>query len=108
MTRTFALSNFNMNRMNLKEIASNAQVQVVLNITDLRELFLEWQEQASETPNAKEETFLTPDEVSKMYRVSKVTLWRNAKAGYWPSPVKVGRKTLYRKSEMEAIFNPKK
>lgn len=94
--------------MNIKEIASNAQVQVVLNITDLRELFLEWQEQATETPNTKEETFLTPNEVAKMYRVSKVTLWRNTKAGYWPAPVKVGRKTLYRKSDMDAVFKPKK
>ena len=108
MPRTFALSIKKNNHMNLKEIASNAQVQVVLNITDLRELFLEWQEQASEASDTKEETFLTPDEVAKIYRVSKVTLWRNTKAGYWPAPVKVGRKTLYRKSDMETIFNPKK
>ena len=92
--------------MNIKEIASNAQLQVVLNITDLRELFLEWQEQAAEAQNTKDEIYLTPDEVVKMYRVSKVTLWRNTKAGYWPAPVKVGRKTLYRKSDMDAIFKP--
>ncbi len=93
--------------MNIKEIASDTQIQVVVNVADLKELLLEWQTANCKTDVEKEE-YLTPEEVSRMYRVSKVTLWRNAKSGVWPSPVKVGRKSLYRKSDMDALFNPQK
>ena len=32
------------NTMDIKELSNNAQIQVVLNIADLKELFLEWKE----------------------------------------------------------------
>jgi predicted DNA-binding transcriptional regulator AlpA len=97
--------------MKIAELASNPNVQIVVTLADLRELFLEWQEQYQNTSfkdDKAEETFLTPDEVQAKYRVSKVTLWRNAKNGLWPKPVKVGRKSLYRQSEIEAVLNPSK
>lgn len=93
--------------MNIKEFSSNPRVQLVLNMADLKELFLEWNDESKNTTNESEE-YLTPDEVSLRYKVSKVTLWRNAKNGLWPSPIKVGRKSLYRKSDMDEIFKPNK
>lgn len=98
--------------MKIAELASNPNVQIVVSIGDLRELFLEWQEQSkasAKNNNVKaEEKYLTPDQVAEKYRVSKVTLWRNAKNGLWPKPVKVGRKSLYRESDIEAVLNPQK
>ena len=75
-------------------------------IADLKELFLEWQSQVSNNAAKEEEVYLTPDEVVCKYHTSKVTLWRNVKSGAWPKPVKIGGKTLYRKSEIEKVLNP--
>lgn len=95
--------------MNVKEILNYPNVQVVLNVSDLKELWLEWQSQVDNaTKEKEEEVYLTPDEVASKYRVSKVTLWRNAKKGAWPKPVKIGGKALYRKSEIERVLNPDK
>lgn len=89
--------------MNINEFNSNPRIQLVLNMEDLKALFKKWHGENKETAKEKEE-YLTPDEVSLRYKVSKVTLWRNAKNGLWPSPIKVGRKSLYRKSDMDEIF----
>lgn len=95
--------------MNINEINSNPQIHVVLKLTELKELFMLWQEESKQAMTAKEEEeFLTPDEVSFRYKVSKVTLWRNSKNGLWPPPIKVGRKSLYRKSDMDNVFMPKR
>lgn len=94
--------------MSTKEIISMPNVQVVLNITDLRELFLEWQSQVNNNAAKEEEVYLTFGEVVSKYHTSKVTLWRNVKSGAWPKPVKIGGKTLYRKSEIEKVLNPDK
>ena len=90
--------------MNISEISSNSQIQLVLNKADLKELFLEWKEE-SEMKNKNEvETLLTPDEVASRYRVSKVTLWRWDKMGLL-APIKMGRKSFYRQSDIERVFN---
>lgn len=94
--------------MKVNEILSYPNVQVVLNIADLKELFLEWQSEVNNNAPKEEEVYLTPDEVASKYRVSKVTLWRNAKSGAWPKPIKIGGKALYRKSEIEKVMNPDK
>lgn len=49
--------------MKIAELASNPNVQIVVTLADLRELFLEWQEQYQNTSvkdDKTEETFLTP------------------------------------------------
>lgn len=89
--------------MNINEFNSNPRILLVVNKADLKELFKEWHGENKETVKEKEE-YLTPDEVSLRYKVSKVTLWRNSKNGLWPKPIKVGRKSLYRKSDMDDIF----
>ena len=52
------------------------------------------------------ETYLTEDEVKQMLNVSHSTLWRWQKQEYL-SPVKIGRKNRYKKSEIEALINQK-
>ena len=37
--------------MDIKELSNNAQIQVVLNIADLKELFLEWKEDNNRNAN---------------------------------------------------------
>ena len=94
--------------MNVNEILNYPNVQVVLNIADLKELFLQWQSEVSNDVTPVEEVYRTPDEVASKYHVSKVTLWRNAKNGVWPKPKKIGRKSLYLMSEIEKVLNPNK
>ena len=90
--------------MNITEISSNSQIQLVLNKADLKELFLEWKEESELNRKKDTETLLTPDEVASKYRISKVTLWRWAKDGLL-KPVKMGRKSFYRQSDIERVFN---
>lgn len=90
--------------MNIKEISSNSQIQLVLNKADLKELFLEWKEESELNRKKETETLLTPDEVASKYRISKVTLWRWAKDGLL-KPVKMGRKSFYRQSDIERVFD---
>ncbi len=81
-------------------------LQLVVNATDLKELFYEWKEESStQGTQVKKETYMSPEEVSNYYHVSKVSLWRWAKNGILV-PVKVGRKTYYRQSDIDKIFNP--
>lgn len=90
--------------MNITEISSNSQIQLVLNKADLKELFLEWKEESELNRKKETETLLTPDEVAIKYRISKVTLWRWAKEGLL-KPVKMGRKSFYRQSDIERVFD---
>ena len=41
--------------MDIKELSNNAQIQVVLNIADLKELFLEWKEDKNRNDNIADE-----------------------------------------------------
>ena len=50
--------------MNITEISSNSQIQLVLNKADLKELFLEWKEESELNRKKETETLLTPDEVA--------------------------------------------
>lgn len=90
--------------MNISEISSNSQIQLVLNKADLKELFLNWQEEMVQKPQKEESPLLTPAEVTEKYRVSKVTLWRWDKMGLL-TPIKMGRKSFYRQSDIERVFD---
>ena len=90
--------------MNITEISSNSQIQLVLNKADLKELFLEWKEESELNRKKETETLLTPDEVGSKYRIAKVTLWRWAKDRLL-KPVKMGRKSFYRQSDIERVFD---
>lgn len=91
--------------MKISEIVNqNVPLQVVVNVADLKELFLDWKEESEVNRKKETETLLTPDEVASKYRISKVTLWRWAKDGLL-KPVKMGRKSFYRQSDIERVFD---
>lgn len=91
--------------MKISEIVNqNVPLQVVVNVADLKELFLDWTEESELNRKKETETLLTPDEVASKYRISKVTLWRWAKDGLL-KPVKMGRKSFYRQSDIERVFD---
>lgn len=91
--------------MKISEIVNqNVPLQVVVNVVDLKELFLDWKEESELNRKKETETLLTPDEVASKYRISKVTLWRWAKDGLL-KPVKMGRKSFYRQSDIERVFD---
>ena len=91
--------------MKISEIVNqNVPLQVVVNVADLKELFLDWKEESELNRKKETETLLTPDEVASKYRISKVTLWRWAKDGVL-KPVKMGRKSFYRQSDIERVFD---
>ena len=88
----------------MRELTNN--VQLVVSLADLRELWEEWREEAEKSLNeAKKEeaATLTPDEVAARLNVTKVTLWRWHRLGYL-TPVKVGRKTLYRQCDITNLI----
>jgi len=91
--------------MKISEIVNQkVPLQVVVNVADLKELFLDWKEESELNRKKETETLLTPDEVASKYRISKVTLWRWAKDGLL-KPVKMGRKSFYRQSDIERVFD---
>lgn len=91
--------------MKISEIVNqNVPLQVVVNVADLKELFLDWKEESELNRKKETETLLTPDEVASKYRISKVTLWRWAKDGLL-KPVEMGRKSFYRQSDIERVFD---
>lgn len=91
--------------MKISEIVNqNVPLQVVVNVADLKELFLDWKEESELNRKKETETLLTPDEVASKYRISKVTLWRWAMDGLL-KPVKMGRKSFYRQSDIERVFD---
>ena len=91
--------------MKISEIVNqNVPLQVVVNVADLKELFLDWKEESELNRKKETETLLTPDEVASKYLISKVTLWRWAKDGLL-KPVKMGRKSFYRQSDIERVFD---
>ena len=91
--------------MKISEIVNqNVPLQVVVNVADLKELFLDWKEESELNRKKETETLLTTDEVASKYRISKVTLWRWAKDGLL-KPVKMGRKSFYRQSDIERVFD---
>ncbi len=90
--------------MKINEVlATGAPLQLVVNVMDLKELFLDWQEELNLKAQNAESPLLTPTEVAEKYRISKVTLWRWDKMGLL-APIKIGRKSFYRQSDIERVF----
>lgn len=82
-------------------IESEANVQIVVTLSDLKEFALAV---ASEVMEAKEAyKYLTPDDVADMVGVSKNTLCRWEKEKYL-IPFKIGRKSRYKLSDVKSIL----
>lgn len=86
-------------------IESEANVQIVVTLSDLKEFALAVDSEVMEAKEAekKEERYLTPDDVADMVGVSKNTLWRWEKEKYL-IPFKVGRKSRYKLSDVKSIL----
>lgn len=90
-------------------IESEANVQIVVTLSDLKEFALTIVSEAMAAMEAakeaekKEERYLTPDVVADMVGVSKNTLWRWEKEKYL-IPIKVGRKSRYKLSDVKSIL----
>ena len=102
----------NVQSLQLVELASSCPgLMVTVKCSDLIEAFrlvveetkLQREQVSSDQTT---ETYLTEDEVMQMLGVSHSTLWRWQKQEYL-SPVKIGRKNRYRKSEIVALINQK-
>lgn len=91
--------------MNICNFIGNEKVTITASADDLREfaLFLMGEARKAEKEKEKPEEYLTPNEVAKMIGVSTNTLWRWEKEKYL-APLKVGRKSRYRKSDVEALL----
>ena len=86
------------NKMNIKELLStNANVQVVVNVADLKEFAMELIEEAKNIEEVKPEPMFTPKEFAERHGVNKSTLWRWCKCGVL-TPLHIGGKTFYRDS----------
>ncbi len=102
--------------MGIKQIIEqNANVQLVVSASDLRQLFAEWQQENRAQQEAirtqaeastEQSSLLTAKEVSKMLRVSASTLWKLEKQGKL-MPVRIGRRVFYHQSDVDAILMKK-
>ncbi|MBU3836399.1 MAG: helix-turn-helix domain-containing protein [Candidatus Phocaeicola merdigallinarum] len=87
--------------MNIIELLNNgANVQLVINALDLKEAFLQWNEETRQ-PDAerKAESYLSAQETADKLGVDVSTLWRWDKSGYLKK-IKVGNKIRYRESDV--------
>lgn len=91
--------------MNINELlTSGANVAITIAPAELKEfaLFL-IDELSSKNRDSEPEIYMTPNEVADKLSVSKNTLWRWERMGYLV-PVKVGRKSLYKRSEIDSLL----
>ena len=91
--------------MNIIELLNNgANVQLVINALDLKEAFLQWNEETRQ-PDAerKAESYLSAQETADKLGVDVSTLWRWDKSGYLKK-IKVGNKIRYRESDVHKVM----
>ena len=91
--------------MNIRDLlTSEAHVSIMVTPADLREFAISLINEtlAAKTEEKPSEEYLSTDEAATMLGVSKNTLWRWAKNGYL-SPVKIGRKSAYKLSQINKI-----
>ena len=92
-------------------IKQNQNVQLVVSASDLRELVNEWYDEREAQKEAERKSIVESERISstdaeKSLGVTSATLWRWAKSGYLV-PIKVGRKNVYLKSDIDRILKSK-
>ena len=83
--------------MNIDE----SRVQIVVSYQDLKRLVREIMEECN-AENKKADELWTARDVCEHFNISLPTLWRWGKMGYLV-PIKVGKKKLYRKSDIDNL-----
>ena len=92
-------------------LQSKENVLMVVSLNDLKELFnhiideREAEKQAV-ADNEHDNELVGADDTAKILNVKKNTLWRWSKSGYLV-PIKVGRKNVYLKSDIDRILKSK-
>lgn len=85
-------------------LKTGANVQLVINALDLKEAFLQWQEEVSQAASTKDdEVYFTAQETVNKLGVDPSTLWRWDKTGYLKK-VKLGNKVYYRQSDINKLM----
>ena len=92
-------------------IKQNQNVQLVVSASDLRELVNEWYDEREAQKEAERKSIVESERISstdaeKSLGVTSATLWRWAKTGYLV-PIKIGRKNVYLKSDIDRILKSK-
>lgn len=92
----------------IKELLANSDnpnISITVSIKELKEFGMSLIEEGRKMGMAERvpETYLAPKEVAKKLGVSTNTLWRWNKSGYL-CHVKCGRKSFYKKSDVEALM----
>ena len=95
--------------MTIEEILeSGANITLTIKSSDLKEfadcLVNKTAGAIKESFIKQEEDYLTIPETSRLLHVDKSTLWRWAKNGYL-TPVEVGARRLYRKSDVDNLLS---
>jgi len=90
-------------------LKQNPNVQLVVSASDLRELMNEWCDERealreADRRSVENDQRVTKGEAKKALNVTDATLWRWAKSGYLV-PIKVGRRCIYLKSDIDRILN---
>lgn len=89
--------------MSIKEmLATDLNVQVVVNVADLKEFALSLIDEAKNIKVGVDEPKFTPKEFAERHGVDRSTLWRWCKAGVL-TPIHIGGKTFYRDSDLKII-----
>ena len=91
--------------MSINEILqTGANVQLVINALDLKEAFLQWNEEMRQPDTeVKSESYLSAQETADKLGVDVSTLWRWDKSGYLKK-IKVGSKIRYRESDVVKLM----
>lgn len=92
--------------MNINSLLSaDANISVVVSVADLKEFALAVANEvmAARQAEREEEKYLSPDEVAEMMGVCTNTLWRWNTQKYL-CPVKVGRKSRYKLSDVKRVM----
>jgi predicted DNA-binding transcriptional regulator AlpA len=87
----------------------NANVQLIVTLSDLKEFATSLIKELTEEKSNSEEmekTLLTSAQVTQKLQCDPSTLWRWAKVGYLV-PIRVGVKKRYRLSDINKILNEK-
>ena len=90
--------------MNISKLIESGNAVLMVSANDLKEFALQLIEEGKRlaSSDAKDETYMTEAEVCKELGTTHTTLWRWKKSGYL-KPVKVGKKNVWRQSEIIKI-----
>ena len=93
--------------MNVQElINAGMNVSITISPADLEEFALSIIDKVKQAQEHEQqpESYMTPDEVARVFDVTKNTLWRWDKIGYL-KPVRCGRRLHYKRSDVTRLLD---